>query len=212
MRRPDRRCWPVLYLLIYLLFLPSVSYAAETFRLLTGYTPSDRPAYSRMWDVFLEISSSDHMLEILFYPEKNPRNSICKIRKSVSDDGRKIFLETAAKKNLQSANGLLVLPEFPAPCSILPIHQIENQKVYEQSRQAGGRTFAKQFSVSRELFKRDVCLKNGWIKNGITTTGMLVMFTVKNKQNKMVIKQLWPENGKWWIYEETVDRRSWRLP
>jgi hypothetical protein len=37
------------------------------------------------------------------------------------------------------------------------------------------------------------------------------MVTVTDEKGRLVVRQLWPAGGAWWIYEETPLRRSWLI-
>jgi hypothetical protein len=37
------------------------------------------------------------------------------------------------------------------------------------------------------------------------------MVTVTDEKGRLVVRQLWPAAGAWWLYEETPLRRSWLI-
>jgi hypothetical protein len=51
----------------------------------------------------------------------------------------------------------------------------------------------------------------GWIKAANPGQAGLIMVAVTDGKGRPVVKQLWPADGSWWIYEETSLRRSWLI-
>jgi hypothetical protein len=51
----------------------------------------------------------------------------------------------------------------------------------------------------------------GWIKGEAPGTSDLIMVTVTDVKGQRVVRQLWPSDGSWWLYEETPVRRSWLI-
>ena len=38
-----------------------------------------------------------------------------------------------------------------------------------------------------------------------------IMVTVTDEKGRLAVRQLWPADGAWWLYEETPLRRSWLI-
>jgi hypothetical protein len=107
---------------------------------------------------------------------------------------------------------LLIIPGFPAPCDVLPVSGIfesEGSTTYTIRRKVGGRVFADRIRVTAEAFDAAAALKNGWITEGSETKGFRLITAQDAATGELMVRQLWPEAGDWWVYEEAPNRRSW---
>jgi hypothetical protein len=109
----------------------------------------------------------------------------------------------------KSGAGILLLPGFPAPCDVLPVGQ--GGGAYGERIEAGGRVFSRSYRVSFDTFSVVGAKAMGWIRVEDPGKAGLIMITVTDENGRPVIKQLWPEDGSWWLYEETPLRRSWLI-
>ena len=137
--------------------------------------------------------------------------------------GKIIMTDLHDGRKNESDNGLFILPGYPAPCNVLPVHQLEPEKFYDEKRNAGGRLFIRRYRVFRESVPWATALNEGWLKAGMesgTAAGAadspsdpppLWMLTVMDDTQTPVVRQLWRKGGTWWIYEETPFKRSWRV-
>ena len=101
------------------------AFAADTFTVYSEYNISSSETRSRNWNVVMETSSEDSV-NLKFFPEGSD-NVLCEIYKNGDD-----IQFTSRIRNMTSSNGLLVLPAFPAPCDILPLHEEKDneEKIY----------------------------------------------------------------------------------
>ena len=117
--------------------------------------------------------------------------------------------KTGQKK---SGAGILLVPGFPAPCDVLPVGaQDSGSGVYEEKSEAGGRVFSKSYRVSFAAVSVGEAKSMGWIRAEDPGKAGLIMVAVTDEKGRPVVKQLWPADGSWWLYEETPLRRSWLI-
>ena len=114
--------------------------------------------------------------------------------------------KTGQKK---SGAGILLVPGFPAPCDVLPVGAQDSGTLYEEKAEAGGRVFSQRYRVSSAAVNIGEAKTMGWIRAEDPGRAGLVMVSVSDEQGRPVVKQLWPADGSWWLYEETPVRRSW---
>jgi len=101
---------------------------------------------------------------------------------------------------------------YPVPLDILPITQDTPIKEYERIRSAGGRTFKQTITVNITPLTIEEAQDRGWLRiSPPHSPTPLYLFTATTPGDKLLSRQLWPENGDWWLYEETPFRRSWRI-
>ena len=168
---------------------------------------------TRLWTVKLVEGENGSNL-VAFFP-KGKDQSICQV--AVSQIGGPVeWMSDIEPPKLMSAEGLLIVTGFPAPCDILPVNVIAGQAseaVYEIKSGAGGRVFVNEILVSFSPVSFAQARENGWIKDGLSDLAPLRMVEAVNKRTgKMIVRQLWPVGDSWWIYEETEFRNSWRMP
>jgi hypothetical protein len=112
----------------------------------------------------------------------------------------------------RSRTGLLLAPGFPAPCDVLPVGPgVDSGAAYEERSEAGGRVFSRTYRVFFHSFTVGEAKANGWIREEAPGIPGLMMITVTGEKGRPVVKQLWPAEGSWWLYEETPVRRSWLI-
>ncbi|MCP4113688.1 MAG: hypothetical protein GY749_50540 [Desulfobacteraceae bacterium] len=171
---------------------------------------SSAAASSRTWEVIPAVSS-DGSRVLKFLTDKASRVSepFCTLKINMSS-GKVEYRETGKRRKKTGTKNLLIMSGYPAPCDILPVSQEESEKTYEEKYEAGGRVFVRKYKVKSENVSLEHAVKNGWIRkdSSIKPAG-LRMITVTNRQGRLEVKQLWPAEGTWWIYEETPYRRSW---
>lgn len=116
-------------------------------------------------------------------------------------------------KNGQKKSGeaILLLPGFPAPCDVLPVGRDDRGSAYAERIEAGGRVFSKSYRVSFTAFSIADAEAMNWIRVQDPGRTGLIMVTVTDERGRPVLKQLWPADGSWWLYEETPLRRSWLI-
>ena len=108
-----------------------------------------------------------------------------------------------------SSTGLLLIPGFPAPCDVLPLGGINEERIYQQTSEAGGSVFTKSYRVSSKVYTVEQAKANGWIRGDLPNINEFLMVSANDDNGRTVIKQLWSIDGNWWVYEETPMRRSW---
>lgn len=106
-------------------------------------------------------------------------------------------------------NGLLVMPGFPVPSEVLPVGQEEPEKTYSVESTAEGRVFLQEYTVRWETVETEIAESEGWLR--VAALESLRMIRLEDADGQLVTRQLWAEDGTWWLYEETPFRRSWRI-
>lgn len=165
--------------------------------------------FKKNWHVTLQ-KHGEHVHRLTYFVSTNLDRPLCEIKMDRTDNELHIRWSDARSRNtLQDSNGLLLVLDFPAPCNLLPINQSVSKKKYTIHREAGGRTFVQQYHVTRRTVDYEVALENGWITKQTLRSSQLIMLAVSDEYDRIVVKQLWPAQGGWWLYEETPNRRSW---
>lgn len=163
---------------------------------------------SKSW-VIKSLSDSGSRTTLSFHTDSLPGTFVCDIDIQLSEEPYKIIWRgengSRVKKSL---NGLLIVPGFPAPCEILPVYQKESTCIYKDMSQAGGSFFEKKYNVVMENINIPDARDKGWIGKDEVGPKPLKMITVYDERGELVVKQLWPDGAKWWLYEETPFRRS----
>lgn len=202
-------------LLFVLFFVPVFSWA-EPFQLNgpvsfeTAYPTPDGRTKTHTWQVSPD-TTEDAFRSMVFRPEKSASSAppFCRIDFLPEEEGDVRIRWTGAGGVVRNGrNGMLLMSGFPVACDILPVHQEGEEKTYSEKTEAGGRTFVKSITVRKETIAPEKAKDEGWIKKGRDDD--LVLFSAVDDEGKLMVRQLWAENGDWWLYEETPFRRSWR--
>lgn len=120
--------------------------------------------------------------------------------------------ELRSGRTVQGTQGVLLVPAYPAPCNVLPGNDPEEAGAVYMEQQAGSRTFRTRYSVRTLEMTWDEAVAAGMARSQMPAQETLKMFLVYDDNGACVLKQLWPsESGDWWLYEETSNRKSWRL-
>lgn len=114
-------------------------------------------------------------------------------------------------RNRQAKGDKIVLSwGFPVPYDYLsPFDDSINEAVVK--KQAGGVTFSHMVTRDIRNIGIDEALSENMIDPNTANTlcsERLRLITVERNGN-LVVRQLWPEGGSWWLYEETPNRKSW---
>ena len=165
------------------------------------------------WSVVSD-KNSDGSTILSFYMEGTDQ-PLCQLEVSATDYRIKWLTGTRGPSVILS-DELLIASGYPAPCDILPvakaISSIGEATSYEIKRKAGGSTVNEKFRVESIVVKVEEAKNNGWIRNNLDVKENLYMIRVYNlRTNGLMVQQLWPADGAWWIYEETPSRHSWRI-
>jgi hypothetical protein len=181
---------------------------SETLNLFSEYHDSV-PPHSRMWKVVPESGSSGASILRFFTDISAETAAVCELRLPSPGSLGDIYWEAKSGQK-KIVSGILLLPGFPAPCDVLPI-SLRESKVYEEKSEAGGRVFSRSYRVTFEAVSVAEARSMGWVKVENTGQAGLIMVAVTDGKGRPVVKQLWPADGSWWIYEETSLRRSWLI-
>jgi len=209
---------PLLFFLLLTLLSASHGVAAEPYRvsaeilILSEYAASNAslPPRTEIWRVDSE-EETDHGWGLRFFlGEGDSGAAICKVTLSRGTSGGDIGFQ-APGVGEGAYEDIMVLSNFPAPCDVLPVEPDAEDRTYTQRRAAGGARFATQYRVVREDVAPEEALEKGWIKEGVQIQSPLTMISVSDDQGRMVVRQLWPQGGDWWLYEENDYRRSWLI-
>jgi|WetSurMetagenome_2_1015567.scaffolds.fasta_scaffold99602_2 hypothetical protein len=176
-----------------------------------AFAGSARP-HTQVWKVVPETGSDGATLLRFFLEASADAVARCELSLPASGAAGEIqwtgFGKTGQKK---SGSGLLLVPGFPAPCDVLPINRQDSDTVYLEKVEAGGRVFSNSYRVSFNGFSVGEAKAMGWIRMDNPGSTGLIMVSVTDEQGRPVVKQLWPADGSWWLYEETPMRRSWLI-
>jgi len=170
------------------------------------------PSHTQVWKVVPEAGSDGASILRFFQEASEKAVSLCELSlPTPGTAGEILWAGMGRSAQKKSGAGILIVPGFPAPCDVLPVGQGDSGAVYEERSEAGGRVFSKSYHVAFKTFSVSQAKALGWIRvedPGITG---LVMVTVTDGKERPVVKQLWPADASWWLYEETPLRRSWLI-
>lgn len=178
------------------------------------YTDLYDPATSstRTWKVVPATVAGGTLTLQFFLDETVARTPVCTLEIAASGPVDRIKWQGAgSSKEKTGDKGFLLVPGYPAPCNVLPVGNISGQGRYQDRTEAGGSVFINTYLVSSQAVDPAEAAANGWIDNTMPDAGELLMVTVTDESGQVVVRQLWPVDGFWWIYEETSVRRSWQI-
>jgi hypothetical protein len=188
---------------------------ADALSLLSEYAAfnDSAPPHTQVWKVVPEVGPDGASILRFFLEASAEAVTVCEVSlpaPGVSGDIQWIGMRKTGQK--KSGAGILLTPGFPAPCDVLPVGRRDSGGgVYEERLDAGGRVFSKSYRVSFAAFSVAEAKAMGWIRVGDPGKAELIMAAVTDEKGRAVVKQLWPADGSWWLYEETPLRRSWLI-
>lgn len=149
-------------------------------------------------------------VQFLNFSSPSSNQLFCRI--SFHNDGSLSWQKTANSLPQALSQTIFLQPGFPLPVDILPVaKQPEAKKIYAIQTNSGGRAFKASYTVEKTEINIDTVRKNDWLKMNIPSDAALQLFTVTDAKQQVISIQLWPEQGEWWLYEETPFRKSWRI-
>ena len=167
------------------------------------------PPHTQVWKVVPEASVSGSILRF-FVEASIEAGPVCEITLPPPGTDGEIEWKGVGKGGQKKSDaGILLVPGFPVPCDVLPVGQGDGSGEYAERIEAGGRVFSRSYRVSFAAFSVGDAKAKGWIRVEDPGTSALIMVTVTDERGRLVVKQLWPAGGSWWLYEETPLRRSW---
>jgi hypothetical protein len=177
----------------------------------SAFKSSARPN-TQVWRVVPETGPAGATILRFFLEATAEATALCEIRLPAPGAPGEIQWSGAAKTGQKkTGRGILLLPGFPAPCDVLPVGTKDSSAVYTEKTEAGGRVFSKTYRVAVEAVSDDAAKAMGYLRAEVPGRAGLVMVSVIDEAGRPVVKQLWPADGAWWLYEETPVRRSWLI-
>lgn len=189
---------------------------AAALSILSEYGASDdsAPRHTQVWKVAPE-AGPDGAVTLRFFPEAIAgADALCVLKLPPPGTAGAIRWEgVGISGEKRSDTGLLLVPGFPAPCDILPAGETPEGRVYQEKSEAGGRVFIRRYRLFTQPSSAGEAKAMGWIRAEAekTVRSALSMVTVTDEKGRLVVRQLWPADGAWWLYEETPLRRSWLI-
>ena len=187
---------------------------AAAVSLLSEYAASkdSAPPHTQVWKVVPEIGPDGASILRFFLEASAEAVPVCELRLPSPGAAGEIRWEGMGESGQKkSGAGILLVPGFPAPCDVLPVGQGDRDGAYGERIEAGGRVFSKSYRVSFAAFNVADAKAMDWIRVEDPGKAGLIMVTVTDEKGRPVVKQLWPADGSWWLYEETPLRRSWLI-
>jgi hypothetical protein len=170
------------------------------------------PPHTQVWKVVPEVGPDGASILRFFLEASAEAVTLCELRLPSPGAAGEIQWKGMGKSGQKkSGAGILLVPGFPAPCDVLPAGQGDSGGVYEERIEAGGRVFSKSYRVSFDTFSVSDAKAMGWIRAEDPGRTGLIMVAVTDEKGRPVVKQLWPADASWWLYEETPLRRSWLI-
>ena len=170
------------------------------------------PPHTQVWKVVPEVGPDGAAILRFLVEASAEAGAVCELRLPAPGAAGDIqWKGTGKREEKKSGAGILLLPGFPAPCDVLPVGRGDRGGAYGDRIEAGGRVFSRSYQVSFAVFTVADAKAKGWVRIEDPGTAGLVMVTVTDEKGRPVVKQLWPADGSWWLYEETPLRRSWLI-
>lgn len=179
----------------------------------TGFEDSERNIVREVW-IAVNLKENDKIQKIRFLPEGNSEKEyLCEIKFQEDETGKSpVWLENKSGRKRTGADGLLFNPGYPVPCDVIPFEKASDGDSYTIKSEAGGRTFLKTYTIKIEMVDKKTAKAKEWLRIDMIEDKGLQMVTMTDERGKAVIRQLWPIGETWWVFEETKNRRSWRIP
>jgi hypothetical protein len=217
--KKKNRVLPILLAVIVLMALAGECRAfpyrpAAALSILSEYAAfrDSAPPHTQVWKVVPEVGPDGASILRFFLEASAEAVTVCELRLPAPGTAGEIRWEGMGKNGQRKSGAdLLLAPGFPAPCDVLPVGRGESGGVYEERTEAGGRVFSKSYRVSFDAISLGEAKTKGWIRAEDASATGLIMVTVTDERGRPVVKQLWPADGSWWLYEETPQRRSWLI-
>ena len=187
---------------------------AAAVSILSEYPASKAPSppHTQVWKVVPEGAPDGSAVLRFFLEASTEAVTVCALRLPPPGTAGEIRWEGMGRSGKKtSSTGMLLVPGFPAPCDVLPVGPGDGSGsgVYAERIEAGGRVFSKNYRISSDSLTVGEARAMGWIRVEDPGSAGLIMVTVTDDKARLVVKQLWPADGSWWLYEETPLRRSW---
>lgn len=204
----------VFFIACFLMLSPAVhgeAYHPEgALQVLSEYRDSHSgPTRKVNWKVRSEDLATHWTLDFFLAGGHEP---LCRLMLSHEKDKLKIEWQAHGVWKKTVFEEIMVMADFPVPCDILPIGTGENTGTFKTRREAGGSLFVTTYKVVRQEVGLQEAMRQGWIRAGVKAQGPFYFLNVLDSSGDMVLRQLWDNNGNWWLYEENVSgRRSWLL-
>ena len=208
------------FIIIFALLLISIAWenlfsseiVSGEFTVLSQYESTETKQSPRLkrWTIFIDEAETGSKT-LAFYPYR-PRavKPFCTIALDAArPDGSIVWHGNTKSRTKTTSNGVMVLPGYPIPCDIIPPNRGTEDFSFYDRVTAADRVFVKQYHLSYRMVHQDEAMKEGWIKESAPPSSSLEMRTVVDDEGNLIVRQLWPESGLWWVYEETPYRRSW---
>jgi hypothetical protein len=148
-------------------------------------------------------SGSDERLVLLQY-DKN--GHLIRIEQLIKTGGRTVRMN-------KPATGPVVLSDgFPVPYDYLSPHE-DGVKEVVTKKMAAGVTFSSKSRRETAVISVEQAVAESMVdgQQARKFFGKDLKLVKVVKGQEVLVRQLWPEGGSWWVYEETPMRRSWRI-
>ncbi|MFP4307065.1 MAG: hypothetical protein ACLFRG_04305 [Desulfococcaceae bacterium] len=177
---------------------------------VTEFSTQGKTATPQEWRVFpVRGASGEFVLRFRHGTAPADAPPFCEVTFVEKDGETSIEWTAVGGVKREGQNGLLVMPGFPVPSEVLPIRQEEPEKSYSVESAAEGRVFLQEYTVRWETVEVETAEGEGWLR--VSAPDSLRMVRLEDADEQLVTRQLWAEDGTWWLYEETPFRRSWRI-
>lgn len=179
-------------------------------QLVTEFSTQGKTANTQEWRVFpVQGASGNFVLRFRHGTAPADAPPFCELKFVEKNGDTAIEWTAVGGVTRKGQNGLLVMPGFPVPSEVLPVRQAEPEKTYSVESTAEGRVFLQEYTVRWETVEAETAESEGWLR--VAAPESLRMIRLENADEQLVTRQLWAEDGTWWLYEETPFRRSWRI-
>lgn len=99
---------------------------------------------------------------------------------------------------------------YPAPYDDIATGILIDDSTVIDRRTIAGVAFAEDLTMHLEPVSQQQAVKMGFVRDSnLIRQGGQLYWVELYRQKQPLIRQLWHTNYSWWLYEETLERRSW---
>ena len=209
-----------MFSLIFFLIQPSHVFAFTPYQPVTpievmtettpGNMPGTNPVISRI-TIKSVAKNSDAVYIVFFRPESGQLIGTLNFFSS----GKVMWDAVGDTVKQFHATNLFIIPGLTIAVDVLPVNRFladADPAVFEFHSHAGGRTFVDRIRISAYSVSREKAYQAQWLRiDGDVPLNLRMIEAFDLQTGKLIVRQLWAPDRAWWLYEQTLFRRSWQV-
>jgi len=128
-----------------------------------------------------------------------------------TENGKIVLLGADGGELQRSKNNFLAQPGYSLPVDVLPDAPANSSLRYSAVRETQGLKFKRYYTMTVQEISLMSAREHGYITFEDDLSGRLLIYNLIDNSGNRVLMQIREEGKKMWLYEETIQRRSWRL-